>query len=95
MNMSALPFVLGTSCLRSGALDKTYPIRTGDNSSLREADEQAVLHDAGNSGEFAGKRTWIGNAPQLSVKEPVPAIRDESMAVLVEPQWRRHGIALA
>ena len=56
---------------------------------LREADEQTVFHDARNSRKPGRESLRVGDAPQLGVEQPVPAIRDENMAVLVLAQQRR------
>jgi hypothetical protein len=52
---------------------------------LRQADEQAVLHHAWHGGEIARQRRRIGDATQLRIKQPVPAIRDKSVAVAIAP----------
>ncbi len=67
---------------RSRPLDDTHPGRTGNDSSPREADEQAVFHDARDCRQPRREGLRVGDALQLRVDEPVPAIRDESMAVL-------------
>src|ERR1700733_10245826 len=77
------------SCLRLGPLDNTHPVRTGDNSSPRDADEQAMLHDARDGGKPARESLRIGYLPQLGVQQAVPAIRDESMAVRRLAKQRR------
>jgi hypothetical protein len=69
----------------SGPFDKAHPVSTGQDSSLRHADEQAVLHHARHGGEIARQRRRIGDATQLRIKEPVPAIRDKSVAVPIAP----------
>jgi hypothetical protein len=68
---------------KSGPLDEPYPLRTGEDSSLRQADEQAVLHDTGHVGKAACQCRRIGDALQLRVEQPVPAIRDKSVAAAV------------
>ena len=50
-----------------------------------------MFHNARNGGEPVRKTLRIGNALQLGVEEPVPAIRDESVAVLRHAQRRRPG----
>ena len=56
------------------------PVGAGDNSSPGQPDEQAVFHDPRHRGK-PGRKPWrIGDMLQLGVEQPVPAIRDESMA---------------
>jgi hypothetical protein len=50
---------------------------------LRQADEQAVLHHPGHGGETICQRRRIGDVAQLRIKEPVPAVRDKSVAVAI------------
>src|SRR5271156_421265 len=68
-------------CLRSGPLDEPHPVRTGNDSSPSEADEQAVFHDSRDHSKPCRKSLRVWNALQLGVQNPVAAIRDESMAV--------------
>jgi hypothetical protein len=58
---------------------------------LRKTNEQPVLHDPGNTGKHLRHGGGIVNAPQRGVDDPVPAIRDKSMAVPALPQLQRTG----
>src|ERR1700691_2246332 len=73
----------------SGPLDNTNAVRTGNNSSPGDGDKKAVSRDARNGGKPAGQSFRIGDPLQSGVEEPVPAIRDESMAVRLLAQERR------
>ena len=73
----ALPLAI----FRSAAFDKTNPVRTGENSSPGDADKQAVLHDARHRAKPRRQFRRIGDVLQLCVQQPVPTIRDKSMAV--------------
>ena len=59
----------------------------------RKPNEQSVLNDAWNSAQPRRQRLRIGDPLQRSIQNPVPAIRDESVAVLGPPQDRGRGRA--
>ena len=56
---------------------------------MREPNEQAVLDHACNTVETLGERFRIGNPLECGIENPVPAVRDESVAILGPPQQGR------
>ena len=71
------------------------PAGPAENGGLCESDEQAVLDHARNGREPVGQRLRIGDPPERCVQYPVTTVRDESVAILVEPQLRRPGTMTA
>ena len=73
------------------SLDDANTVASGKNGSLRQPDEQSVLDDARYPGKPRRQRLRIGNPLKRPVENPVPAIRDESFAILVAPEHHRPG----
>ena len=73
----------------SRPLDDAHAAGTGDHGGMRQPDEQAVLDHPGNAVETIRQRSRIRNAFECRVEYPVPAIRDESVAVPGAAQQRR------
>src|SRR5262249_60435195 len=66
----------------STPLDDAYAARAGNHGRVREPDEQAVLDHACNAVETLGERFRIGDPLECGIENPVPAVRDESVAIL-------------
>src|SRR5262245_2637661 len=77
----------------STPLDHAHAVRPGDDRCVREPNEQTVLHHACNAVESLGERLRIGDAFECGIENPVPSVRDESVAVLGAPQQRGPGAA--
>ena len=75
---------------RSTTRTPALPARIADG---RKPNEQSVLDDAWDGGQPRRQRLRIGDPLQRAIENPVPAIRDESVAVLGPPQRRGRGRA--
>ena len=60
--------------------------RTGEYDGLGEPDKETVLDDAGNVRQPVRQRLGIGDPLQRGIQYPVPAVRDENVAILALPQ---------
>src|SRR4029079_2731178 len=74
-------------------LDDADAARAGENSGLRQTDEQPVLYNTGNAAKLRGQRLRIGNALERGIKDPVAAVSADDVAFLVPPQLHRAGRA--
>src|SRR4029077_14050985 len=75
----------------STPLDDAYAARAGKHGRVREPHAQAVLDHACNTVETLGERLRIGDPLECGIENPVPAVRDESVAILGAPQQGRPG----
>jgi len=66
-------------------LDHAHAARAGYYSGVCKADEQPVLDHADNAVETLGERFRIGDPLKGSIQNPVPSVRDESVAILGAP----------
>src|SRR5205085_4406369 len=80
------------SCIRR-PFDHAHTFRAGDHSCVRNPDEQAVLHHTGDRVEAIGEHVGMRNPLECCVKNPVPAIRDENVAIFAAPEACRPGAA--
>src|SRR5882757_7559212 len=88
-----LAIMAHSSADESATLDDAYALATRENGRLCKPNEQAMLDHAGDGRKPLRQRSRIGNSLKCGIKNPVPAIRDESVAVLVTTQQRRPGRA--
>src|SRR5262245_66569978 len=58
-----------------------------------EPDEQAVLNHARDAVEPTRERSRIGDPLKRGIQNPVPAVRDESVAIPTPPQPRGSAAA--
>src|SRR5579863_9251338 len=77
----------------SAPFDEAHSVRTGQDSSLRQADEQPLLHHARNLTQPRRQFRRIGDALQFGVQEPVAAVGHEGPTVWSLAQ--REGSATA
>src|SRR4029079_751943 len=63
-------------------LDDADAARAGENSGLRQTDEQPVLYNTGNAAKLRGQRLRIGNALERGIKDPVAAVSADDVAFL-------------
>src|SRR5258708_10796115 len=75
----------------STPLDDAYAARAGKHGRVREPNEQAVLDHACNTVETFGERFRIGHPLEYGIDNPVPAVRDASVAILAAPHAGRPG----
>src|SRR5207302_56564 len=72
----------------SAPLDDAHVARAGDDRRMGEPNKQTVLDHACNAVETLGERFRIGDPLESGIQNPVPSVRDESVAVLGPPQLR-------
>src|SRR5215472_17559353 len=75
----------------STPLDDAHAARAGNHGRVREPNEQAVLDHACNTVETLRERFRIGDPLECGIENPVPAVRDESVAILGASQQSGPG----
>src|SRR5262245_35593760 len=77
----------------STPLDDPYAARTSHHGGMCEPDEQAMLDHAHDAVEPIREQSRIGDPLERGIQNPVPAVRDESVAIPTPPQQRGSATA--